>query len=348
MQLAAVGSVDGGAASWTSSDGVRWSPQTVPSVPLDEPLTGPEDPRIDLVLGGMGQLVRLGDTLYSFGGLNVMDSNRPVGWRRTDGMAWERINSQSEFFSAGVVVDVTASDSALLAATMGANPDVPSGLDYAHSASTWLWTPQTSWARGALAARPDDRIHITATAWSNGTYVAVGVRAEPTEGQTASAWPTTPSIWTSADGRTWSDVSVPDDLGALCTVRALPAGGFVGIAVGGGEFGAWTSETGDSWTENSTQPASGALTTIAPFVRGCEVTSLEHGLLATVPTVEAVLTWTSTDGRMWGPGETLDLRVYGPPAVAALGDDVVIFGTSREPSGAGTPQAVVLHGTVQP
>jgi hypothetical protein len=73
---------------------------------------------------------------------------------------------------------------------------------------------------------------------------------------------------------------------------------------------------------------------------------LERGLLVTLRTEDGLLTWTSTDGRSWEPGETLDLSVYGPPVVAALGNDVVVFGTRRDASSGGPP--VFLHGTVQP
>lgn len=348
-QFVALGNVDGSVASWTSSDGVTWRRDPVPDPIFDEDVIGPTGIPIDLARGpGGGQLVRLGDTLYSFGTSNFMDHNWPVGWRRTDGAAWEYIVSQSAFFSAGVVVDVTASNSALLASTMGGNPEVPSGLDYAYSASTWLWTPETSWVRSGLAATPEDRIHITATAWSNRTYVAVGVRAEPTEGQIPSSWPTTPSIWRSADGRTWANVTLPEGLGALCTVRALPTGGFIGIEIADGVFTAWTSETGAAWTGSGPLPARGLLPSDVPgpFLRGCAVVPLERGLLATVRTEDGLLTWTSADGRTWEPGERLDLSVFGPPVVAALGSDVVVFGTRRDASGGGRP--VLLHGTVQP
>ena len=349
-QFVALGVVDGSPASWTSSDGVTWRRDPVSDPIFDEDVVGPTGIPIDLARGpGGGQLVRLGDTLYSFGTSNFMDHNWPVGWRRTDGAAWEYIVSQSEFFSVGVVVDVTASTNALLAATMGGNPpDVPYGLDYAHTASTWLWTPETSWVRSGLAATPDDRIHITATAWSDGTYVAVGVRGEPTEGQTPSSWPTAPSIWTSADGRSWTNVTLPEGLGALCTVRALPAGGFIGIEIADGEFTAWTSETGAAWTGSGPLPARGLLPSDepGPFVRGCEVVPLERGLLAMLRSDDGVLTWTSTDGRTWEVGETLDLSVYGPPVVAALGSGVVIFGRRLDASGGGPP--VLLRGTIQP
>lgn len=73
---------------------------------------------------------------------------------------------------------------------------------------------------------------------------------------------------------------------------------------------------------------------------------LEEGLLVTLGTEEGLVTWTTLDGRTWEPGKTLDLSVYGPPAVAALGNDVVVFGTRRDASGGGPP--VLLHGTIQP
>lgn len=108
-RFVAVGSVSDGATSWTSSDGIAWERHEVP-----EQSFGEIDPGVKLT-AGMGRLIRLGDTLYSFGGAQFMDAVLFAAWRWTDGGAWEVIESGSEFFAGGRVTAVTASDEALLA-----------------------------------------------------------------------------------------------------------------------------------------------------------------------------------------------------------------------------------------
>ena len=62
---------------------------------------------------GMGKLLRLGDTVYSFGSMQFMDSVQGAGWRWTDGKPWEVIESTSAVFG-GRVTDAAASEDATL------------------------------------------------------------------------------------------------------------------------------------------------------------------------------------------------------------------------------------------
>ena len=113
-----------------------------------------------------GQPAWLDDTLYSFGTACCFnDFYRPVGWRLTDGEAWDAIQSESAFFGFGGVLDLAASDTALVVSTsygLGATSRV------------WRWTSDTSWVETNLMASDRDLHSVNDIAWTAGSFLAVG------------------------------------------------------------------------------------------------------------------------------------------------------------------------------
>jgi hypothetical protein len=115
-RLVAVGRADNAQRSWESIGGSPWQPVPVPpptgliedsgGIPADYATRG----------SSMGSLVRLDETLYSFGFFNLMDFIRPVAWRWSDGEQWAYIDSTNPFFAQGSVSDVVAGEGALVAA----------------------------------------------------------------------------------------------------------------------------------------------------------------------------------------------------------------------------------------
>ena len=184
-RFVAVGSGSDGVASWTSTDGTHWEQQDVPEVSFGEIDVGVQ------LTAGMGELIRLGDTLYSFGGTQFMDAVLPAAWRWTDGGTWEVIESENEFFG-GMVTSVTASDEALLAVTTSFSGGLRGTV------STWLWTPADSWVKTGLASSPEEDISVHDVAWNDDAYIALGELAEAQEGLQPWDWPRAPSMWTSA------------------------------------------------------------------------------------------------------------------------------------------------------
>lgn len=72
-RFVAVGTGTDGVSSWTSSDGITWEEHDVPERSFGQIGDGIE------LTASMGGLIRLGDTLYSFGGMTFMDSATGAG-----------------------------------------------------------------------------------------------------------------------------------------------------------------------------------------------------------------------------------------------------------------------------
>ena len=335
-RFVAVGSGSDGAASWTSTDGMHWEEQNVPEVSFGDIDVGVE------LTAGMGKLIRLGDTLYSFGGTQFMDAVLPTAWRWTDGGTWEVIESESEFFL-GSVTSVTASDEALLAVTTSFSGGLRGTV------STWLWTAADSWVKTGLASSPEEDISVHDVAWNDDAYIAVGEVAESQQGSGPDAWPRAPSIWRSANGRDWTATQLPESASSVCSVTPLPTGGFVALGRTGDGAASWTSIDGGDWVEGTIGLPGG------PGVRAdeqgatpCNVVAFDGGLLASAPVEGATLTWTSRDGGNWSFDQRLDVFGVHATKMAAVGDHVFLFGNRVDPEGESGFRDVLLRGRGSP
>jgi hypothetical protein len=331
-RFVAVGSGGSGASAWSSTDGSGWEEHDVPKQSFGELPDGSE------FRAGMGTLVRLGDTMYSFGATGRFnDASHGAGWRWTDGQAWEAIQSASEFF-AGEVIAVTASDEALLAST------VTFGGGPRGTLATWRWTPTTSWARASLSSD----IIVGALAWAGGRFVAAG-------SSVAAASAAQPSMWTSADGSDWTSVGLPEDLADVCALTSIGARGFLAFGRASDRVAAWTSADGATWVESAMELAdvSGITDDDLSLPVACSVVAADDGLVAVV-LVDDALIWTSRDGVSWEFQETLEVSGgsfaplgYRVP-LAAIGGHVVLAGSRSDPTEPDGSRQVVFVGVVEP
>ena len=273
----------------------------------------------------MRTLVRLGDTLYSFGATPIfIDSSHGAGWRWTDGQAWEAIQSTSEFFR-GEVKAVTASDEALVASTVTFGG--PRG-----TLATWRWTPATSWVRTSLAPE----FGVGGLAWADGTFLAVGSSMAP-------ATEAPPSMWTSADGIDWSSVRIPDGMSSMCALTSIGTRGFVAFGRARDRIAAWTSADGVTWVESTVEHAD------ASGITGCSVVEANDGLVAVMQGDDALI-WTSRDGLSWEFQEELEIsgaRVSGT-GIAAVGRHVLLADTRSDPTESDGLRQVLFLGVVEP
>lgn len=318
-RLIVVGRDGGGLAAWISTDGVSWQRQSVPDPTVDTPI--PDG-------WGMGPIVRLGDTLYSFGTLQGGgDFRRPVGWRSSDGANWEFIESSSQFFQFGGLTDVIASDVALLAVTEG-------GL-IAPYQTAWRWTADTSWTATDLASRSDQTLLIYDVVWNDETYVAVGARYDP---QDAQRWHESlePGLWRSTDGHSWTPVALAAGMRSGCGVlSAMAAGGFLLIGLGPDGPISWSSEDGSAWSA------------VAPIGDTTDeacwdgLAAVNGGFLALRNTGDGLVLSASRDATSWSESELPDLRAS-DTLVAVLGEQVLVFAHPTSGEGA----TVLLLGTI--
>jgi hypothetical protein len=323
-------------SAWTSSDGRTWTRQDVPD-PAPNDCEEPDDPVCFPNTAGMGQLARLGDTLYSIGVTESFnDYLRPVGWRLTDGEAWQAIASQSSFYDFGWLIDLSAGDTSLLATKFGPAPFM---------SNAWLWTFEDSWTATDLAGSNETPIDVFDTTWGDETFLAIGERAEPIADVGSDQWPVTASVWRSSDGLTWASVEAPPGATSLCAVSATSQG-FMTLGMTDTGPAVWTSTDASSWSNAQLAPSAESNPDRQVLFPDCGIVELSNGFLAVMGVEEGTLTWTSANGTAWEASETLDLRT-GPDRIAALGQMVVLFGNrgdAYDPS----DDPVLLLGTVEP
>ena len=337
-RFVAVGTGPDGVFSWTSSDGIAWEEHDVPERLFGQ-IGGGSGLEFTAV---MGQLVRLGGTLYSFGGMHIMDSATGVGWRWTDGSEWELIETDSGFFAGGIT-HVTASDDALF----GINSGFTGGPLL--RPSTWLWKPATSWVQTPLTSSEDAEITVDASAWGNGTFVAAGFSARKVEGVQPWDWPRTPSMWRSPDGLAWTAIQPPAGMSTVCSLTARPGGGFVALGTTNDSAASWTSIDGGDWVEGTIGlPGGPGVRASEQDATPCSVVAFDGGLLASAPVEGATLTWTSRDGGNWSFDQLLDISGVYATKIAAVGEHVVLFGNRVDPEAESGFREVLLRGRRSP
>ena len=330
-RFVAVGAGSSGASAWTSAEGMSWEQHDVPDQTFGQFPNGAD------ITAGMRTLVRLGETLYSFGATPIfIDASRGAGWRWTDGQAWEAIQSTSDFFG-GEVMAVTASHEALVASTVtfGGGPQGHLG--------TWRWAPAESWVKTSLSPE----ILVGALAWADGTFLAVGSSTDAAGGAQL-------SMWTSADGLGWTSVRIPDDMSGVCALTSMAAGGFLAFGRAGDRVAAWTSRDGASWVEGELEhaDASGVTDDNLSLGAACGVVAAGNGLVAVVQ-VDDALIWTSHDGTNWEFQEELEVSgahvaLTGHMPLAAVGRRVLLADARSDPAAPDGLRQVLLLGVVEP
>jgi hypothetical protein len=326
-RFVAVGVGTEGASSWTSDDGRSWTEHDVPERVFGEIDEGTE------LTGTMGALVRLEDTLYSFGGMAFMDAVAGAGWRWTDGDRWEVIHSTSPFFG-GRVTAAVANGHSLVAAT----ESFAAGLFGSYA--TWRWTPATRWNPTALASSDEEDITVSALAWSDGRFVATGSAADAVEGVERWDWPRTLAMWTSPDGQSWRPVQPPADMSEICAVSSIGPG-FVALGVSSDRVAAWKSMDGSSWTRVTFDAPQGPFSTAG---MGCRVADAGDGLVAFASDADATMFWTSSDGDGWVFRERLPIAM----TAAAAQDGVLVVSGSTPGSAEPLTEQILYVGSIEP
>ena len=139
---------------------------------------------------------------------------------------------------------------------------------------------------------------MTAVTASSAGFVAVGSHADQ------------PSVWTSADGRSWRQADLPLPVGATRAVlehvasagRAVAAVGTAVTTTGQHvPFAASSSNGGASWIESALPLPAGltSVTALAAAGRGFTAT----GTYGSTPGHQDVVVWTSPNGSAWRAAE---------------------------------------------
>jgi hypothetical protein len=312
-RLVAVGKDDGAIAAWTSTDGMDWETVAVP--PPDGVVEDSDGlpPDFEATASRMGRLVRLDETLFSFGIFNFMDFVRPVGWRWTDDGEWEYIDSSSAFYASGSVTDVVATEDGLMAARQELALSW-SGAD----ATMWAWTPETSWRQVDLSQADPARVWVNEVAWDGAGYLASGLIPIPGDMEPDSA---AVGLWQSTDGRAWAALEPPAGAVEICSLEAMPAGGFAAMGYGTNGIAVWRFSAG-RWSEMSlSDEAIEGPDASGPTHPRCTIVPLDAGTLAFFQDDAGVRVWASRDGISWEPGGVVARNAV---HIAGGGDRVVL------------------------
>ena len=315
-KFVAVGGPFDDRAAWTSSDGVTWDRH-----PVARPSTAkcvPTEPVCIERSAALGPMVRLHDTLYSFGNTEFFnDYIKGVGWRWSDGQDWQVIESTNPIFGGGAFRAVAASDEAIFAVTHAGYP---------FTERHWLWKPDTSWQPVGEDISPDNPIQFDSAAWRPDLFVAVG-RTWDTQPEADVERESTPSVWTSADGATWTRQNAPEGAAKFCSVSATDDA-FFALGLDGEQRPViGRSVDGVAWSASA--PTHRISIEPGPHdeLLGCSgsVMELESGYLAYLSIDGATQLWTSRDGLSWDDGPAVAVQM-GSQSIAAIGDTVVAFG----------------------
>ena len=108
----------------------------------------------------------------------------------------------------------------------------------------------------------------------------------------------------------------------------------------------WTSTDGGDWVEGTIGlPGGPGVRAIEQDARPCNLVAFDGGLLASASVEDATLTWTSRDGGAWSFDQRLDIAGVQAFSLAALGDQLLIFGNRVDPEAESGFRSVVLRGT---
>lgn len=273
----------------------------------------------------MGQMTRLGETLFSFGTFSgPNDFYRPLGWRSSDGVSWEFIESASDFYGYGTVTGVrTVGDALLAARAIGL-----AGPAY----DLWQWTGETSWQQSNVRSTNGVVIVSVSLAVDDGSALATGEVALATDAP-QDQWPSDPMAWHSIDGLHWVQVEGPTDAALACGVAAAPSGGFVMVGKSDDQrISAWSTIDGTAWRRSDV--AARAMVGCADVVRD------GNQLLASALTLEGGRIWLSPDGLSWELQDVPEIRSFAGQVAALNGEWFVPTSVGE---GGGLPD-MLLHG----
>jgi hypothetical protein len=317
----AVGSGNGRAAAWTSTDGVTWN-------------------RADTrTLGGSGRQSFVKVTHGARGWLAIgAELGKPFAATSADGQSWRRIDNSVFSAARGETVELSSTaygeKGYVVVGTISNSSEATSAMAW-HSADLQNWQRSKPGEFGATS-RSWRRVHGV-TASSSG-FVAVGAAiapAKPLEQQS------TPAIWTSTDGLNWTEkqVGLPAEAKtghlASVTVRGntVVAAGEA-IFTGTRAFAAVSNDLGTTWRAmrlpTSVSRQASYFSGIASTTNGVVVVGTLGGTNA-----GDVLVWNSADGQTWRSSSPTGVGLSGNGyqrinGLTQLGDRLLGVGVTTE------------------
>ncbi len=263
--------IDTGPASLPEDQplGTVWTDATIPVV-TDRP-----SGRIEAVTAGGPGFVAVGrgcDTRCE-----------AIVWTSVDGRTWERVPA-SDALESTLIVRTSGPELGMFDVAAGSPGVVAIGYSAREDIETTIWFSKdgTAWERTSIGTTDD--VRLGAVAWTGSRFVIVGEdRPAMQDAQAIATAKARAAVWTSTDGRTWSQVphTAALDVGGFIDTMEDPAsGGMHDVTAGLGgvvavgsvcdaepsscEVAAWTSPDGVTWARVTDLPKiSGRLWSVA-------------------------------------------------------------------------------------
>lgn len=243
---------------YVSADGLTWTkgqPLDVQGLDAWEVVAGLVEGPAGILAYGHGELATCGGPTH----YNML-------WLSRDGLSWSRTDQNGFTYIDGGSSGYIATD---------------------YSANIWVSTDGVAWKAVNMAKAGTKGILVDgATAFAGGFVVAASVPV-PAQGCGADTSPTTPSLWLSRDGNTWSrDALSPALTGnqTSASVKRINDNALLSVGTSYGKVvtsRAWTSTDGRVWT---TDPDKQVLTNNL-------LTNGTYGLLVSFPESGKVSVW---------------------------------------------------------
>ncbi len=321
-----VGSANGYPAAWTSADGGSSWLRAVGATPAA--LTRPGVQQLTSVAHGAAGWLAIG-------GVVAGAPAHPVVVSSADGSHWQAADAEAAFGGRGLFTEQAAAGPGGYV-IVGYQDSGQAGPDHTIAAAWWSagltgWQRAGDAAPGALDGPGAGRQMRAVTA------VAAGFAAVGSAGDQAAAW-------TSPDGRTWRQASLPVPMGSTRTVlQHVASSGKDVVAVGTAltttgqqvPFAASSADGGVTWTESALPVPAGQASVTALAAAGGSFTAA--GTFGTTPGHQDVVVWTSANGTTWkavtptGQGLT-GLGIQAITGLAATGNTLTGVGFSASPA----------------
>ena len=326
-----VGSANGYPAAWASADGGGSWTRALGVTPAVFGRAGVQQ-LTSVTHGAAGWL--------AVGGVVAGAAPHPVVVSSADGGHWQAADTEGAFGGRGLSTEQAAAGAG--GYVIVGYQDIPrsrggqTGPDQ-QVAAAWWSAGVTGWQRagdaapGALDGTSTSKQMLAVTAVAAG-FVAVG-----SAGDQAAAW-------TSPDGRTWRQASLPVPMGSTRTVlQHVASRARTVVAVGTAltttgqqvPFAASSADGGASWTESALPMPAGHASVTALAAAGDGFTAA--GTFGTTAGHQDVVVWTSANGTTWkavtptGPGLT-GPGIQAITGLTATGNTLTGVGFSASPA----------------
>ncbi len=308
-----VGSANGYPAAWASADGGSSWARALGVTPAVFGRPGVQQ-LTSVTHGAAGWL--------AVGGVVAGAAPHPVVVSSADGGHWQAADTEGAFGGRGLSTAQAAAGAGGYVIVgyqdIPGSPGGQAGPDR-RVAAAWWSAGVTGWQRagdaapGALDGAGVSRQMLAVTAVAAG-FVAVG-----SAGDQATAW-------SSPDGRTWRQASLPVPMGSTKTVlQHVASRGRTVVAVGTAltttgqqvPFAASSADGGASWTESALPMPAGHASVTALAAAGAAFTAA--GTFGTTPGHQDVVVWTSANGTTWKAVTPTGQGLTGPGIQAITG-----------------------------